>query len=80
MERIVAVLTAVKNYLDHPVRPGHIIACGLLPALIALGVYWPARLNEFVWDDWAVVDRLAENLASVSWLEALQYARAGNRK
>ena len=77
MERIVAVLTAVKNYLGHPVRPGHIIACGLLPALIAFGVYWPARLNEFVWDDWAVVDRLADNLASVSWLEVLLRPPAG---
>lgn len=71
MERIDADLTAVKNLPGHPVRPGHIIACGVLSALVALAVYWPARLNEFVWDDWAVVDLLADNLASASWLEAM---------
>lgn len=47
------------------------MACGLLAALVTLTVYWPARLNEFVWDDWFVVDQLADSLATISWQDAL---------
>jgi hypothetical protein len=33
-------------------------ALALATALIALFVYWPARSNGFVWDDWAVLESL----------------------
>lgn len=47
------------------------MACGLLAALATLALYWPARQNEFVWDDWAVVVRLAESFDTIPWQEAL---------
>ena len=33
-------------------------ALGLVTALVALLVYWPARGNGLVWDDWAVLESL----------------------
>jgi len=47
------------------------MACGLLAALVTLALYWPVRENDFVWDDWAIVDRFADGLAAMSWQEAL---------
>ena len=31
---------------------------GTLAALLVMTVYWPARENGFVWDDWSVVDAI----------------------
>lgn len=48
-----------------------VVVGGILAAVVVTAVYWPARTNAFVTDDWVVVVELAERLAAIPWQEAL---------
>ena len=48
----------------------------MLAAIVVFAVYWPARENGFVWDDWAIVDRSATSRDPAAWREALFRAPA----
>lgn len=52
------------------------LAGGVMAALAVFMIYWPARENGFVWDDWAVVDRSAGGRDPALWREALLRAPA----
>jgi hypothetical protein len=53
-----------------------VVTGGILTAIVVMAVYWPARENGFVWDDWAIVDRSASNRDPALWREALLRAPA----
>jgi len=52
---------------------GTALACGLIAALAALAVYWPALDNGYVWDDWILLDvfNTAGMRDPASWRDAL---------
>lgn len=52
---------------------GVAFACGLIAALAALAVYWPALNNGYVWDDWILLDvfNTAGMRDPASWRDAL---------
>jgi len=51
-------------------------ACGILAVAVVMAVYWPARGNGFVWDDWVIVDRSGGSRDPLLWREALFRAPA----
>lgn len=52
-------------------RPVSAVIGGILAALLALAVYWPALDNGLVWDDWPLLGDVPLYREPASWREAI---------
>jgi hypothetical protein len=59
-------------------NPAYAVAGGVIGALVVLAVYWPARANGFLWDDWEYLVRPTIYRDPSQWLAALFHPPLGD--